>query len=346
MFKSLGFTRSDTDHSLFYKDKDGNPLVVAVYVDNKLIFSKNLDAIKCLKSQLLDHFKITDLGEARWILGMEVVCDHWQRTISLSQRCYVETILDHFGLKDGWAISTPLETNVKLVKIDVPEVDAKTYQSTLVGLMYAMLAMHPDLAYAVGALSKHAACPGQAHFAVLKRVYHYLHGTMDTCLVYRKMSELSLLGYVDADWAGDINDHRSISGYTFITAGGAISWLSKKQSSVALSSTEAEYMATAAAAKEATWLKVLFSETEPSLMCTAIKLFIDNQSAMSLAKNATFHDRMKHIVIHHHYIREKVDEGEIILEYLPTVEQVADVLTKPLSQEKHIRFIEGMGLII
>ena len=173
------------------------------------------------------------------------------------------------------------------------------YQSALSGLMYAMLVMCPDLAYAVGALSKHAACPGQAHFAVLKRVYHYLHGTMDTCLVYRKMSELSLLGYVDADWAGDINDCRSISGYTFITAGGAISWSSKKQPSVALSSTEAEYMATAATTKEATWLKVLFSEIEPSLTCTAIKLFIDNQLAMSLLKNTTFHDWMKHIMIHH-----------------------------------------------
>ena len=105
-------------------------------------------------------------------------------------------------------------------------------------------------------------------------------------------------------------------------------------------------MAAAAAAKEATWLKVLFSEIELSLMRTAVKLFIDNQSAMSLMKNATFHDWMKHIEIRHHYIREKVDEGEIVLEYLLTVEQVADILTKPLSREKHICFIEGMGLII
>ena len=156
--------------------------------------------------------------------------------------------------------------------------------------MYAMLAMRPDLAYAVGALSKHAACPGQAHFAVLKRVYCYLRGTMDAHLVYRKTSELSLLGYVNADWAGDINDHCSISGYTFITAGGAISWSSRKQPSVALSSTEAEYMAAAAAAKEATWLKVLFSEIELSLTRTAVKLFIDNQSAMCKGVNPLGND--------------------------------------------------------
>jgi len=220
------------------------------------------------------------------------------------------------------------------------------YQSVLSGLMYAMLAMRPDLAYAVGALSKHAACPGQAHFAALKRVYRYLRGTTDTRLIYRKTSEMSLLGYVDVDWAGDVNDRCSISGYTFVTARAAISWSSKKQPSIALSSTEAEYMAAAAAAKEATWLKLLFSEIELSLSRTPVKLLIDNQLVMSLAKNATFHDWTKHIVIRHHYIREKVDEGEIILEYLPTAEQVADVLMKPLSREKHIRFIEGMGLII
>ena len=126
----------------------------------------------------------------------------------------------------------------------------------------------------------------------------------------------------------------------------AISWSSKKQTSIALSSTEAEYMAAAAAVKEATWLQILFSEIKPSLTCMPVKLLIDNQSAMSLAKNATFHEWMKHIVIHHHYIREKVDEGEIVLEYLPTVEQVTNVLTKPLSQAKYICFAEGMGLII
>ena len=167
-FESLGFTRSEADHSLFYKLEDGELLFVAVYVDDKLIFSKNLNAIKRLKAQLSEHFEITDLGEARWILGMEVIRDHKLGTVSLSQCRYITTILDRFGLKDGRSVSTPLETNTKLVKVDNPEVDIKTYQSALGGLMYAMLATRPDLAYAVGALSKHAACPGQAHFAALK----------------------------------------------------------------------------------------------------------------------------------------------------------------------------------
>ena len=168
MFESLRFMHSEADHSLFHKVKDGNLLIIAVYVDDKLIFSRNLDAIKCLKTQLSKHFKITDLGKAHWILGMEVICNQPQGTITLSQCCYIEMILDCFGLKDRQSVSTPLKTNTKLIKIDTPEVDAKMYQSVLGGLMYAMLMTCPDLAYAVGALRKHAACPGQVHFAVLK----------------------------------------------------------------------------------------------------------------------------------------------------------------------------------
>ena len=119
-----------------------------MYVDDKLIYSKNLNAIKCLKTQLSKHVEITDLGKACWILGMEVLHDQLQGTITLSQCHYVKTIIDHFSLKDGQSISIPLETNVKLTKIDMAEVNIKTYQSALGGLMYAMLAMHPDLAYA------------------------------------------------------------------------------------------------------------------------------------------------------------------------------------------------------
>ena len=168
---------------------------------------------------------------------MEVICNHKLGTISLSQCRYITMILDCFGLKDSRSVSTPLETNAKLVKVDNSEVDIKMYQSALGGLMYAMLATRPDLAYAVGALSKHAACPGQAHFAALKQVYHYLRRTTNTHLIYRRTTDISLLGYVDADWAGDVNDHRSVSGYTFVMTGAAISWLSKKQTFIALSST-------------------------------------------------------------------------------------------------------------
>jgi hypothetical protein len=148
---------------------------------------------------------------------------------------------------------------------------------------------------------------------------------------------------VDADWGSDVNDRKSTSGYAFTLAGGAISWSSKKQSAVALSSTEAEYIAGAHAAKEAIWLGRLFNGLQqPSTF--PIPLYIDNQSAIAIARNPEFHDRTKHIDIRYHFLRHKVESGELVLDYLPTADQPADILTKGLAREKHDKFAEALGL--
>lgn len=345
VFEALGFTRSEADHSVFFKVEDGTIIIVAVYVDDKLILSKDQKVINQLKVRLAAEYDLTDLGEARWILGMEIIRDREKRMIELSQRRYIESILERFEMGSSRPVATPMDPNTKLVKVNEAEVDVKTYQSALGALMYAMLATRPDIAFAVGALSKFAATPGQAHWTALKRVYRYLRGTANMCLTYRGNSETDLLAFVDADWASDINDRRSTTGFVFLISGGAISWSSKKQTSVALSSTEAEYMAAAAATKEAIWLKTFLSELNFS-KTHPITLQIDNQSAILLAKNAMFHERTKHIAIRYHFIREKLEEGEICVEYVPTNEQVADVLTKPLTREKHGRFLRGMGVMM
>jgi hypothetical protein len=164
-------------------------------------------------------------------------------------------------------------------------------------------------------------------------------------LVFRRNAPegLTLQGYTDADWASDVNDRKSTSGFAFMLASAAVSWSSKKQASTALSSTEAEYIAAAHATKELVWLRRLLSElgqnqTHPT------PLHIDNQSAMAIAKNPKFHDRTKHIEVRYHFLRQKVEEGELALEYVPTGCQVADVLTKGLVREKHEGFAKEMGL--
>lgn len=152
-----------------------------------------------------------------------------------------------------------------------------------------------------------------------------------------------LSGYVDADWASDVNDRRSTSGFVFMLGGAAISWESKKQTSVALSSTEAEYIAAAHAAKEAVWLRRLLTELglDTSHPTT---LHIDNQSAIAIARNPEFHDRTKHIQVRYHFLLQVVESGDIALEYIPTGDQIADVLTKGLAREKHEDFAWCMGL--
>ena len=353
LFEDLGYTRSNADHAVFYKrNESGELIIVAVYVDDMLIFGKGKDVIKRVKHELGVPYEMTDLGEAHWILGMEVLNDQARRTITLSQRRFIEDILETQGMSNCRPVSTPMAANQKLPKLDAPEVDEKAYQSALGSLMYVMLGTRPDIAFAVGALSKHAACPGKEHWNALMRVYKYLRGTTDRPLVYDGSPSCpnggALLGYTDADWASDINDRRSVSGYTFLLSNAAVSWQSKKQASVAQSSTEAEYIALAAATKEALWIRTFLSEiygtTYDAVGGTGTLLLADNQSAMALAKNSTFHDRTKHIAVRHHFIRDEIEEQRIRVEYIPTGDQVADVLTKALPREKHEKFSAGLGL--
>ncbi|KIN99148.1 hypothetical protein M404DRAFT_30611 [Pisolithus tinctorius Marx 270] len=329
VFESLGFTCSDADHSLFYKDKNGILIIVAVYVDNKLILSKSCKAIDCLKVQLSAEYDLSDLGKAQWILSMEII----------------KLILECMGMQDGRTVSTPIEQNLKLEKLDTPAYDLHAYQSALGALMYAMLATQPDLAFTVGVLSRHAATPGDQHWTKLKQVYRYLRKTVDVCLQYTRDFASSLVGYADADWAADVNDCCSVTGYVFTLSGGAVSWSSKKQTSVALSSTEAEYMAVSAAAKEILWLRMLLHELDMDMTTQPTSLLVDNQSAIALTSNAMFHNRTKHIAIRHYFICKKVEDGEVDVKYISMNEQITNVLTKGLSCEKHECFSLGMGII-
>ncbi|CDO75139.1 hypothetical protein BN946_scf184772.g6 [Trametes cinnabarina] len=352
LFESLGYSRSNADHSVFYKrGKDGDLTVVAVYVDDMLIFAKDRAAVDHIKLELGVPYEMSDLGEARWILGMEIIHDRARKTITLSQHQYVENILKTHGMANCRPVSTPMAPNQKLLKLNVPEVDERAYQSALGSLMYAMLGTRPDLAFAVGMLSKHAASPGKDHWTALMRVYKYLRGTSDHALVFDGSALCSeggnLVGYSNADWAGDVNDRRSVTGFIFKLGDAAISWQSKKQDCVALSTTEAEYIALAAASKEALWLRTFLSElygmTFDAPGSPGTLILVDNQSAMSLAKNSTFHDRTKHIAIRHHFIRDEIEKQAIHVEYIPTGDQVADILTKALARELHERFARGMG---
>ncbi|SRR5258708_8058090 len=211
--------------------------------------------------------------------------------------------------------------------------------------MYVMLGMCPDIAYAVGALSQYSSNPRTDHLNAINCVLKYLNTTKDYKLLYNgDSSEGDFSAYCNSDWAGDLCDHRSISGYVFKIAGTAISWSSKKQPSTALSSTEGEYMALTHAVKEVMWIQeFLYNIRFPLVFATTI--LGNNQGALALVVNPTFHTCTKHICVRQHYIQECIEEGSIELDYVPTADQVADVLTKGLQAIKHERFIKMMGLV-
>jgi hypothetical protein len=267
----------------------------------------------------------------------------------MSQKKYIEEVLKRFNMEDCKPIGTPLDVNSKLLKLTEEEFEeiqgemqSILYKATVGSLMYAMVGTRIDLAFPVSMVSQFMSKAGPSHWMAVKRIMRYLKGTLDLKLCLGG-KDISLRGFCDADWGGDTNERRSTTGYAFFVGVGAISWNCKRQPTIALSTTEAEYMATSQCTKEAIWLRKLLAdvgfvqEGATSVMC-------DNQGCIALAKNPTHHSRTKHIDIQHHFIRERLESGEICLKYCPTQEMVADVLTKALAKERHQKLTRSMGL--
>jgi hypothetical protein len=218
-----------------------------------------------------------------------------------------------------------------------------TTQSAVGSLMYAMTCTRADIAFAVSTVSRFCSNYGTAHWVAVKRIMRYLKGTAHYRLQLGGGAQVLLSGYCDADWAGDLDERKSTTGYAFYIGDGLVSWNSKRQTTVALSTAEAEYMAATQATKEALWLKQLLNEigltqSQPVLIRS------DNQGCIALTKNPAYHSRTKHIDIRHHFIRDSVEVGDIELQYCATNDMVADVLTKALARDKHDQHTDTLGV--
>ena len=245
-----------------------------------------------------------DLGPAKQILGMRITRDRTKRLLWLSQERYIEKVLERFNMHKSKSVNTPLAGHFKLSSKQSPtsekemeEMKKIPYSSVVGSLMYAMICTRPDIAYAVGVVSRFLANPGNEHWVAVKWILRYLRGTSKRCLCFGRGKPV-LEGYTNADLAGDIDSRKSTSGYLTTFAGGAISWQSKLQKCIALSTTEAEYIASTKACKEMLWMKNMLQELGIDQDRYVLKC--DNQSAIYLAKNSTFHSRTKHIDIRYH----------------------------------------------
>ena len=238
--------------------------------------------------------------------------------------------------------SKPPSDDSKPLSDDVP------YRSAIGSLMYLMICTRPDLGFAVGRLSQYCENPLKMHWNAVKRIYHYIKGTQDMGIVYdaksTPSSETSVIGYCDSDWAGCSDSRKSTEAYVFLLTGGAISWRSKKQSIVALSSCEAEYISACTAAKEAIWLSNVLQNLLGTESPSPITVLMDNQGSIKSAQNTSINARNKHIDIRHHFVREAVAKKEVALAYCPTTDQVADILTKPLLRVLFQKFRSLMGI--
>ena len=344
---SLGFSRCVSDTCVYVKrSKTGKPMFILLFVDDLVPVYAGDDKSEwtAVKQQLMTRYKMTNKGSIRMLLGMKVERDRMKRTITLTQEAYVNKMLKVFGMEQCKPTATPMDKN-KLTKDDCPQTQEEQnemrnipYKELVGSLLYASITTRPDIAYAVNQVSRFMSNPGMKHWQACKRILRYLKRTTKIGLILNggEQNQQLLSAYSDADWAGDTDDRKSTTGMVVMMNGSVVSWMSKKQTTVALSTAEAEYMALGGTIQEIKWIKSLLGELGV-LVKEPITIWCDNQAAIAISKNNVNHNRTKHIDIKHHFVRDAVKDKQVKIDWISTSEQVADVLTKALDKNQFVK---------
>ncbi|GMG36772.1 unnamed protein product [Ambrosiozyma monospora] len=339
----FGLTRSTYEYGLYFKVSSTGILLVSLYVDDLALVSNDPALVAAVKAKLTSVFEMKDLGKVSNFLGMSV--SQTPGRVSLDLEVYLTRLLQDFGMSHCNPVATPLPPSIDLASDTSPLLsDSSVYRSMVGKLIFACNTVRPDLAFSVSTLSRYLSSPREGHLTAAKHVLRYVKGTLHLKLVYRHSSSFKITGYCDADWAGDKSDRKSTSGYFFSISGAPVIWKSKKQHSIALSSTESEYISLSASVKDLLWLTQLLKtiHLQPQQIT---EIFEDNEGCIALANHPAHHERTKHIDIRYHFLRFYVKSVFVICP-IATVDNPADTLTKPLAREKFVKFRELLGLTI
>lgn len=337
----FGLKRTVSDQCVYVCRTNEHILIVMVWVDDVLIAFNNKTEERKLREALSSRFKMKYLGNASVILGINITRNREKGTISVDQRKYLLQVMEKFNMANCNVISTPMDVNTKYSKAMESDTNASfPYREVIGSLLFAAQVTRPDINFSVNLLSRYLDNPKTPHWNAAKRIIRYLKGTIDFKITYTGKSEIC--GYCDSDYAADIDDRKSTSGFIFTMNGGAISWGSRKQAVVAQSTAEAEYTALGMATKEAIWLRSLNYEILG--VSNAIQMYCDNKSAIDMARNNNVSERTKHIDIKLKFVHNEIDNGKILLNHVPSDKMLADVLTKSLTREKHTNCVDKFGL--
>ncbi|KAI3644889.1 hypothetical protein MP228_011053 [Amoeboaphelidium protococcarum] len=344
----LGFVPTEADHCLFYRKED-DALILA-HVDDMLLGIKGIDQAQKLKKDIASMIEITDLGPASYFLGLHIERDRQAKTILLHQHRFIAELLKDYQMSLVKPAPTPMDSTVSLSLQDCPQTKEEQelmqdipYQQVVGALLYTACATRPDISAAVGKVCKFSSNPGQKHWTAVKRICKYLKGTSKLGIQLGGEHGTVIQGWSDADWAGDIDGRKSTGGYLFKLANSPVSWQSKLQNIVALSSCESEYIALSNSAQEAIWLRRLLQEIGWT-QDAATLIHEDNQGAIAVINGNKTHSRTKHIDVRHHFIRTCVRDGHLRVVYCPTDLMLADILTKPLPTQKFLALRDMMGM--
>jgi hypothetical protein len=353
-FRSRGFIPSGADPCLYIRrDKRSEiNMIVCLYVDDLMIAGPGDKEISAFKRDITKSFDMKDLGALKYLLGMEI--SFRGGAVHISQRKYVEEMLEIYGMQDCKPQKTPAEDKQRLTRAQEAKTDEHRqemknvrYRHAVGHLIYVASVTRFDIANAVREAARFMENPGPEHWGAVKRILRYLQGSKETELVLGPFprGDLRLVGYSDSDWAGDSDTRRSTTGYVFVLAdaagvirSGAISTNCRLQPTVALSSSEAEYMAVCSAAVEAIYLRSLFNDLGYQQTAPTV-IYEDNQAAIALANSALgqWHSRTRHVDVRYKFVKERVRSLEIQLVYVNTADQLADICTKNLGTTQFLR---------
>jgi hypothetical protein len=339
-----GYKVNGSDKCVYTKFDDNLcGVIVCLYVDDMLILGTNIDVVNDTKQFLSSKFDMKDLGEADLILGIKLT--KLKNGFRMSQEHFVEKILRKFDFYDSKPVSTPYDGNLHLKKNNGSSVSQTQYAQIIGSLMYLMNCSRPDIAYAVNRLSRYTHNPGKDHWNALCRVLKYLRGTMNLGLCYVGYPSV-LEGYTDANWISDSDETKSTSGFIFSLGGAAVTWKSSKQTCIARSTMEAEFIALDLASSEAEWLRNLLADIPLwKRPVPSISINCDCQAAIARANNNVYNGKRRHICIRHNSVKQLLHDGVISLTFVRSEMNLADPFTKPLNRKIVEITSRGMGLM-
>ncbi len=344
-----GFKRTDADLCIYIKGQEKHNIIIMIYVDDLIVMAKTKSSIDEVCEQLKTEFDIKELGEVKYCLGIEVKRDRLKKIIEISQESMINRVAERFKMSDCKPTYLPADANSRLTKPESQsdyETSKMPYRELVGSLMYIMVCTRPDISNAVGEVSKFCENFDKEHWSAALKILKYLKTTKKLSLVFEGSVKMPMVAYADASWASDQDSGRSITGYVIMINGTSVSWKSRRQPTVAMSSTEAEYMALFAVTQEVIWMRRLLCQVDTSFTShrKPTVVFQDNKSTILLANNPSQHARTKHINTKFHFVRDQVSDSTIQIEYKSTEEMVADILTKAVSRPKLDKHTKSMGL--
>lgn len=350
---SFGFIENTFDQCIYMKSSGSRYIFLVLYVDDILLASSDYGLLNETKLFLSTNFDMKDLGEASFVLGIEIHRDRKRKVLGLSQEAYIHRVLKRFNMGLCKPGSVPVLKGDKFSKQQCPknnfereEMSNVPYASVVGSLMYAQVCTRPDIAFVVNVLGRYLSDPGQAHWVAAKKVLRYLQRTKNFMLVYKQVENLQVVGYSDSDFGGSVDDLKSTSGYIFTLAGAAISWKSVKQTLITSSTMYAEFVACYGASLQAVWLKNLITEIRVvDSISLPMLIYCDNSAAVFFAKNNKITGASKHMEIKYLTVRDLVKKGDIIIENCKTELMLADPLTKGLSASLFNKHVVDMGIL-